>query len=339
MNPPSLNNDAVAPENLSLTAEMIPPTVFSGSPLTANQLTLNATIPVPTLVVKETAPQLTGTATMIPPSLIGGPRVVPSPAVFSLTGGMPVVGNGASTIVTPSAATTWALTGGTPVISTSTVAAATFDAVAATPYSTATSATSLNGSFIMNATGGSAVIVQVATVGNTAGAAATWTRTATYGGIPMTSLGVVDANGQNFGWIEFFVLKNVPGGPQTVHVSATGGGATLRAAEATAVSYTGVINFGTPVVNSGGTFTAMTSGNVTIAARQMVVQAFLAIRATNTNESISSYNGTVRYGPASFASVSSSMAVVMGDAGPGTTNFTASAPSPRWASIAVPLTQ
>jgi hypothetical protein len=127
-------------------------------------------------------------------------------------------------------------------------------------------------------------------------AAGTPTRTATYGGTPMTSLGVIglnnaaltDING-TFTYHEFFGLLAPPTGPQTVSLSVERADAVVTV-DGCSVSYVRVSNFGSVSSVYGtepGTSLAQT---VSSATNEMVVQMFNT--ATGT---ISGYNQASRY--------------------------------------------
>ena len=124
---------------------------------------------------------------------------------------------------------------------------------------------------------GSPKAIIVALAGRTNAALTAPVRTVSYGGVPMTSLGIITAN--NFAltvagtsFIELFGLLNPPTGPQTVSATVTFGGS--FAARANSLSYTGVGSFGTPVTGFGTeTGTAM-SQTIASAVGDMVVAGF-----------------------------------------------------------------
>lgn len=224
------------------------------------------------------------------------------------------------------------------------VSPAVFDTVGAAPYSTTTSATSVNGSFSYTATAGAAVIMWVAVDTNSTSKAASYTRTATYGtqvggpSLAMTSLGAVDANNGSHGWLEGFRLLNAPGGAQTVNISITGASTTFYCVVANAESWNGVNSIG-PVVTSFGTGN-MSSGAVTSAANQMVAQAFYDQNIGSTATGISAYNQTQRYNTTIHNGTTAYLSLAFGDApGAASVNFTGTNSNVNlsWSSIAAPL--
>lgn len=124
-----------------------------------------------------------------------------------------------------------------------------------------------------------------------------YTRTATYGGVAMTSLMQRNSNDTNNGWVEIFGLLNPPTGAQTISVSATRSGFTPVYVNGCSVSYTSVANFEWPsssITAPGGTpsLTIPSGGN------RIVVGAFCSggniSGVTGTQRALRS-NGTVGY--------------------------------------------
>lgn len=180
------------------------------------------------------------------------------------------------------------------------------------------------------AVGDNCAVVAVACSGGGA-APSTFTRTATYGGVPMVSLGVMAFANSTTGWVELFAVGNPAGGAQTVIVTVTKSGATYTMLRGNSVSYSGVGGFAAAVTNNG-TATALSSGSVTSALGSMVVQAFAANIAGG---GITSYNQTARYNQT--AGFTTPMA--FGDAaGAATVSFTATGSSSQaYGSVAVNL--
>jgi hypothetical protein len=108
------------------------------------------------------------------------------------------------------------------------------------------------------------------------------TRAATYGGVPMESLGVIGLNnaqltGTNGTYHEFFGLPDPPAGAQTVSVSVDRTGATSLNIEGCSVSYTQVSALDSPASSVAGTEAGTSlSQMVTSAVNEMVVQMFTA---------------------------------------------------------------
>lgn len=172
-----------------------------------------------------------------------------------------------------------------------------------------------------NATGdGRAVVVAVSVVGVNPTASAP-----TYGGQPMTQLGVIGHNNTTNGRTYLFGLLNPPTGNQTVSVNVS---ATLLAAgSGNSVSYNGVASFGAVATSFGSNASpALTASS---APNRMVAQAFGFGAA-----SLTSYNRTQRY-----SNISTTGRIVVGDT-PGAASVTFNATlggSIAWSGIAVNL--
>lgn len=85
------------------------------------------------------------------------------------------------------------------------------------------------------------------------------TRTVTYNGVQMTSIGVVQwgASGATVNaWTELFALMGAEPGPANVQANVWGGVDSARTLRCETVSYSGVASLGTPVI-ANGTGTAM----------------------------------------------------------------------------------
>mgnify|MGYP001248220027 CR=1 FL=1 len=151
------------------------------------------------------------------------------------------------------------------------------------------------------------------------------TRRATYGGQPMTSVGVVQWSTSQ-AWTEVFAAFDIPAGRNQVRVKVDGGAASKRHVRATCVTYTGVDGVGTPVSGSG-TGTSM-SISATAAAADRVVGVF------GTKDGIGAFNQTQR------TVTNATTAMLVGDAaGTGSTMaLTATRQkSGVWGGFAVPL--
>lgn len=140
------------------------------------------------------------------------------------------------------------------------------------------------------ATAGSTVLAAL-TVGRSSDSAgyATWTRTLTYDGVAMTSLGVVNNNNTaTSGFTELFVLKNAPSGAKTIAVSLVGAG-TIAAITGCSASYLNVEAVGAVGTGYGGS-TVASAGPVTTGqgGPQLIVSAIGAVNATPASAAISS---------------------------------------------------
>lgn len=151
------------------------------------------------------------------------------------------------------------------------------------------------------------------------------TRTVTYGGVPMTSAGVVPW-GTTDAWTEVFVLFGTPAGKQKVRARVSGGAPSKRHVRATVATYSGVDSIGDPIEVSG-TGTAMT-----IAAT--AGQADRLVAAYGTLSGIAGFNGEQRY------LNNSGVGLLLGDAvGTGAEqDLTATRQkSGPWGGVAIPL--
>ena len=163
------------------------------------------------------------------------------------------------------------------------------------------------------------------------------TRTATYGGNPMTSLGVVGLNNAaltaingTFVYHEFFGLLNPPTGDQPVAVSVERAGAASITVEGCSVSYLAVSAFGAVTADAGTEAGTSLSQTVTSAVYEMVVQMF-----TTASGAITNYNQMSR-----FTGLANGIGILIGDApGNASVPFTAQrADGVDYAALAVRLT-
>jgi hypothetical protein len=116
-----------------------------------------------------------------------------------------------------------------------------------------------------------------------------WARSVTYGGVPMTSLGVRDVDNGTHGFIELFGLLNPLNGTQTVVASATKAATTPNSLIANSVSYTNVSAFSAIDITDSGGLVAAASADVVSTPIHMV---FAAIAA---GSNLSAPNQTQRY--------------------------------------------
>lgn len=152
------------------------------------------------------------------------------------------------------------------------------------------------------------------------------TRTVTYGGVPMTSAGVLAWGGDEHAWIELFVLFNAPPGKQRIEGKVWGGVSSSRHLRLSCATYTGVDSVGDPIEQTGSG-TAMT-----IAGTAATNDRFVGVYGTQSG--ISNFNGDQRYLD------NSGIALLIGDAlGTGSPqNVTATRQkSGKWAGLLLPL--
>lgn len=152
------------------------------------------------------------------------------------------------------------------------------------------------------------------------------TRTVTYGGVPMSSAGVVAWNDTEDAWTEVFVLYGVPAGKLRVEGRVAGGVNVARRLRLSVATYSGVDSVGDPV-EAFGDGTAMTmSGTATPADR------FVGVYGTQSG--ISAFNGDQRY------LNNSGISLLIGDS-PGTgssQNVTGTRQkSGKWSGLLLPL--
>lgn len=194
-------------------------------------------------------------------------------------------------------------------------------------------------------TEGDAVLVAVDVMKTATAGFSSFTRTAIYdpGGanLAMTSLGVINYNNSNAGWVEIFGILNVPAsGTKSISISVTGGSGSFLAGVAEAAAYSNVEAFGTPDfktgVIGGGTFNDTFTNSVT----GDLLFSVLAIQNTGGATSISSYNKTSRNN-STATNGSNNTTLLLGDAAGGASiNITANATNGTWAvSATVPLKQ
>ena len=189
-----------------------------------------------------------------------------------------------------------------------------FDAVSS--GSTGNTANSINASWSHTASGNDRMVIVVITPLQASANYTSHTRTVTYGGITMQSLGAVHTNNTDARpWVEFFYLHNPPIGSQTVSVTVARASTTYFRLNAVALSYSnckGVGALNTAFGTEAGTALSQT---LTASDNERIVQAFLTYTAFATG-SITAYNQTQRYTRAP-AGGGLDNAMVVGDA-PGT---------------------
>lgn len=208
------------------------------------------------------------------------------------------------------------------------MAAPAFDAAGAGGSNSAT-AGMVTATWTHTATAGATVLVDVAYNASPVSMITGLTRTASYGGVAMTSLGAKGFSGAgNSPYTETFALANVPGGPQTVSISSGTSSSIARRIIGMSTSYTNVASIGTAQITNATSGTAA-SHVVTSAAGQLVHQVFGAVPAITAYNQTSRFNGTL----------SGASTIQVGDAaGAATVTFSATlGSSAAWASIAVPL--
>lgn len=182
-------------------------------------------------------------------------------------------------------------------------------------------ANSINATWTHTASGADrAVVAAISVVSDVSTATtASFTRTVTYGGVSMTSLGEIQPNNTTVGmFLEFFGLLSPATGAQTVSVTVARASTNIGFG-GNSLSYTGVGSFGT-VTAAGGT-EAGTSVSQTVtgsATGHRVVQGFNARQTSN----LASYNQSTRF---SIAGTGWTSSMIVGDAtGAASIPFTAS---------------
>lgn len=208
-----------------------------------------------------------------------------------------------------------------------------FESVGVGDYAGANGATSLTTRFDHTSSGGCAVVGMSFSAGNfqflwyvDSNELSDLTRTVTYGGVPMTSAGVMAWGGDEDAWLEVFVLFGAPAGKQVVEGKVFGGVSSSRRLRTSVATYTGVDSVGDPIEQSGST-TAMT-----IAGTAATNDRFVAVYGTQSG--IANFNGDQRY------LNNSGISLLMGDAlGTGSSqNVTATRQKAgKWAGILLPL--
>jgi len=169
-----------------------------------------------------------------------------------------------------------------------------FESVGIGAYAAGNFDTSLTAGFDHQSSGGCAVVGMSFAAGNfqflwyiDPNELADLTRTVTYGGVPMTSTGVVAWGGDEHAWIEQFVLFNAPPGKQRIEGKVWGGVSSFRNLRLSAATYTGVDSVGDPIEQSGSGPAMTISG--TAATNDRFVGVF------GTQSGISAFNGDQRY--------------------------------------------
>jgi hypothetical protein len=163
------------------------------------------------------------------------------------------------------------------------------------------------------ASGDDRIVIVVMTVLQTEDNYTTHSRTVTYGGISMSSLGGIHANnnnGRNF--VEFYYLFNPPTGSQTVNISLAKSSTTYFRLSATALSYTrckGVYGSTTGFGTEAGTVLTQT---VSALPHERIIQAFITYQAF-ISTAISGYSQTERFNLSANGG-SKDNAMVVGDA-------------------------
>lgn len=199
-----------------------------------------------------------------------------------------------------------------------------FDA-AGSSYSGTGSTSTISGTETHTATLGADAFVTVRWQ-KTVGAVAP-TRTVTYGGTPMTSLGAIGANNAaltaNSAFVELFHLGTVPSGAQTVAATVTVASGVLTQLAIGSISYTGVGSIGSLQTAFGSG--SSNSISATSVAGHIALNSMMAGGAT-----LSSYSQTSRQ---------VAPGLVLGDAaGAPTVSFTATnSSSSPWANLVVDL--
>ncbi len=190
--------------------------------------------------------------------------------------------------------------------------------------STITGSNSITTSWSHTASGSDRVVILMLTVLQTSAIYTSHTRTITYGGVAMASLGGIHENNNSASaWIEYFYLFNPATGSQTVSVTVARASTTYNRMNAAIFSYTGCKSVSTLSSAAGTGGTTALSQTITSALSERVVQTFMVYSAFQSG-SISAYNQSSRYSLAASGG-NNDNAVVVGDAaGAPSVTFTAS---------------
>jgi len=152
------------------------------------------------------------------------------------------------------------------------------------------------------------VVVGVAIGANPSGSVTT---TATFGGVSMTSLGLVAANNQTAGYVQLFSLVGPATGASTVALTVS----TASTITAGSVSFTGASGVGTAVTAFGSstapsvTVTGTTSGNMVVDA---VCTGTAVSSSTQTPRWLKNTNGATAGGCGASATAAGGGSVAMG---------------------------
>lgn len=150
----------------------------------------------------------------------------------------------------------------------------------------------------------------------------THTRTVTYGGFPMQSLGGVHYANNDDGWIEFFYLLNPPTGSQTVSATVAYPSKSYPRLQGASLSYKNCRGVGTLEIGYGNEAGTGLSQTITSRTGERIVQAFETYKAFQSGP-ISNYSQAQRASlPASGGNADD--AIIVGDAaGAPSVTFTA----------------
>jgi len=154
-----------------------------------------------------------------------------------------------------------------------------------------------------------AVFVGVA-VGSNSASYTNYTRTVTYGGTGMTSLGVINTNNAAAGFVELFYLMSPATGSQTVQVTLNTG-TNVNSIIGNSVSYTGVGGIGTVVASYDQTITFTANAVTGPSYGDFIVSAFACGSAistiSNTQRSIINFNNASGAGNFAFGDIPNSL--------------------------------
>ena len=163
--------------------------------------------------------------------------------------------------------------------------------------------------------------------------------TVTCGGVAMEQLDSINMGIAGQGILALYALSSPPTGTQSIEWSFSDPGISVYTAALESTSYSGWGSTGT-VVSASGIGTGLSSGAVSSASGQMVIQTFAV--ATSAGPTISSYNKTSRAnsGAINNSTFGYEMALLIGDAaGASSVTFTATGGNvnDRWGSLAVAI--
>lgn len=151
------------------------------------------------------------------------------------------------------------------------------------------------------------------------------TRSVTYNGVAMTSVGVIQWSTSQV-WTQVFAIFNVPAGKATVRGKVYGGSSSHRTIRAACATYTGADSVGTPITGSGS------GTSMSIAATAAVADRLIAV--FGTKDGIASFNQTQR------TLTNADTAMLIGDANGSGSSLSSTATRQKtgvWGGIVVPL--
>lgn len=209
-------------------------------------------------------------------------------------------------------------------------------------YSHTTSASSVTGTWRHTANAGDCVIVAVSVMVYPNSASYTaYTRSVTYGGVAMTSLGATNYTSTTQGFTEYFYLNAVTGGSQTVSLTISGT-TNITLVQANSVSYSNVGGVGAAQVLTGSTsgvfsnsYTVATTAALYVSIQSVINGSVTTATITNfsqagsSTEPVANVVAVSRYNASVISGTTNSAAILIGDCTSASTAlYTAAAVTP-----------